>query len=63
MDVLTQEGCDLVVFDSLAIWGKIASKALGLKGVATIGHFVFDLASMNLSRRETVTMMAQFRCV
>ena len=60
MDVLTQEGCDLVVFDSLAIWGKIASKALGLKGVATIGHFVFDLASMNLSRRETVTMMTQF---
>ena len=60
MDVLTQEGCDLVVFDSLAIWGKIASKALGLKGAATIGHFVFDLASMNLSRREYVTMMAQF---
>ena len=60
MDVLTQEGCDLVVFDSLAIWGKIASKALGLKGAATIGHFVFDLASMNLSRREYVMMMTQF---
>ena len=60
MDVLTQEGCDLVVFDSLAIWGKIASKSLGLKGAATISHFVFDLASMNLSRREYVTMMTQF---
>lgn len=60
MDVLAQEGCDLVVFDSLAIWGKIAAKSLGLKGAATISHFVFDLASMKLSRREYATMMTQF---
>jgi MGT family glycosyltransferase len=60
MDVLSEEGCDLVVFDSLAIWGKIASKSLDVKGVATIGHFVFDLASMNLSLREYATMMIQF---
>jgi MGT family glycosyltransferase len=60
MDVLAQEGCDLVVFDSLAIWGKIAAKSLGLKGAPTISHFVFDLASMKLSRREYATMMTQF---
>lgn len=60
MDVLAQERCDLVIFDSLAIWGKIASKALNLKGAATIGHFVFDLASMNMSPREYMTLAAQF---
>lgn len=60
IDVLKQERCDLVMFDSLAIWGKIASQALGLKGVATIGHFVFDLAAMNLSRREYLALAAQF---
>ncbi len=60
MDVLAQERCDLVIFDSLAIWGKIASQALNVKGAATIGHFVFDLASMNLSPREYMTLAAQF---
>lgn len=60
MDVLKQAGCDLVIFDSLAIWGKIAARALDLKGAATIGHFVFDLASMNLTPREYVTLAAQF---
>lgn len=60
IEMLTQERCDLVVFDSLAIWGTIAAKASNVKGAATIGHFVFDLASMNLSLREYMTLAAQF---
>jgi MGT family glycosyltransferase len=57
---LAQEHCDLAIFDSLAIWGKIASKSLSLKAAATISHFVFDLPSMNLSFREYLTMMGHF---
>jgi MGT family glycosyltransferase len=60
IDALAQEQCDLVIFDSLAIWGKIASTSLNLKAAATISHFVFDLPSMNLSFREYVTLMGQF---
>jgi MGT family glycosyltransferase len=60
LNALAREQCDLVIFDSLAIWGKIASKSLNLKAAATISHFVFDLPSMNLSFREYLTMMGQF---
>lgn len=60
LNMLIQEQCDLAIFDSLAIWGKIASKSLNLRAAATISHFVFDLASMNLSLREYLTMMGQF---
>ena len=60
LNALAQEQCDLVIFDSLAIWGKIASKSLNLKAAATISHFVFDLPSMNLRLREYLTLMGQF---
>jgi MGT family glycosyltransferase len=60
LSALSQENSDLVIFDSLAIWGKIASTSLQLKSAATIGHFVFDLPSMKLSFREYLTMMGQF---
>lgn len=52
VNLLIQEQCNLGIFDSLAIWGKIASKSLNLRAAATISHFVFDLSSMNLSLRE-----------
>jgi MGT family glycosyltransferase len=60
LNALAQEQCDLVIFDSLAIWGKIAATSLNLKAAATISHFVFDLPSMNLSFREYLTLMGQF---
>ena len=60
LDELSREQCDLVVFDSLAIWGKIASSALHVKAAAAISHFVFDLASMNLSMPEYLSMIGQF---
>ncbi len=59
-NALAREQCDLVIFDSLAIWGKIASTSLNLKAAATISHFVFDLSSMNLRWREYLTMLGQF---
>jgi MGT family glycosyltransferase len=52
LNALAREPCDLVIFDSLAIWGKIASRSLHLKAAATISHFVFDLPSMNLRFRQ-----------
>jgi MGT family glycosyltransferase len=60
LEMLRQEECDLVVFDSLAIWGRIASRTLNLRGAATISHFVFDLSSMRLSRREYLTLIRQY---
>ena len=60
LNALAQEQCDLVIFDSLAIWGKIAATSLHLKAAASISHFVFDLPAMNLRVREYLTMMGQF---
>jgi MGT family glycosyltransferase len=60
LDELGREPCDLVVFDSLAVWGKIAARSLHRKAAATISHFVFDLRSMGLRPGEYLTMMGQF---
>src|SRR3954470_9787876 len=42
---LAREHPDLVVFDSLALWGKMATNLLDVRGAATITHFIFDVTS------------------
>lgn len=60
LDELAGADADLVVFDSLAIWGKIAATSLNIPAAATISHFVFDLRSMGLTFGELLKMMGQF---
>lgn len=42
LDELVRERPDLVIFDSIALWGKMASTQLGLAAAASIGHLVMD---------------------
>jgi hypothetical protein len=50
---LSHEKPDLVVFDAIALWGKMASTHLNLKAAASIGLFVMDqhhMKSLDLLR-------------
>jgi MGT family glycosyltransferase len=42
IDVLAREPPDLVIFDSIALWGKIAAAHRRLRAAASIGLFVLD---------------------
>jgi MGT family glycosyltransferase len=42
LDALSREAPDLVVFDSIALWGKMAATQLGLRAAASISHLVMD---------------------
>ncbi|MBT9544257.1 MAG: glycosyl transferase [Candidatus Sericytochromatia bacterium] len=54
---LRREQPDLVVFDSLALWAKIASQIMGIKAAATISHFILD--ENTLSPRDLVPLLWQ----
>jgi MGT family glycosyltransferase len=56
---LPAEHSDLIMFDSLALWGKMGATMLKVRGGASITHFVIDLpwSSMNLS--ELFRMLRQ----
>lgn len=60
LDELSREQPDLVIFDSLAVWGKIAAGELNLRAAASITHFVFDMASLGLSVRQFVTIFGLY---
>lgn len=42
LDELSQERPDLLIFDSLALWGKMAATLLNTRSVASISHFVLE---------------------
>jgi MGT family glycosyltransferase len=44
----SREKPDLVIFDSIAMWGKMATTQLGLRAAASISHFVLDERQMKL---------------
>lgn len=56
---LPAEQPDLIIFDSLALWGKMVATILNVRSGASISHFVVDLpwSSMNLS--ELFRMLRQ----
>jgi MGT family glycosyltransferase len=57
---LEREQPDVVIFDSLALWGKMATTQLNLPSIASITHFVFTLAAMDLKGSELFKMLRQF---
>lgn len=46
---LAREKPDLVIFDSIALWGKMATTQLGLRAAASISHLVMDEKHMTPS--------------
>lgn len=42
IDELGRERPDLLLFDSTALWGKVAATKLGLRAAASISHFILD---------------------
>lgn len=58
LDELAREKPDLVVFDSLALWGKMAATKLGLRAAASIGHLVMDVRHM--TGRDKLRMLRQY---
>jgi MGT family glycosyltransferase len=59
LDRLPDENADLIVFDSLAIWGKIAANRLGIRAAGSITHFIFDIATADMTLREIFKMLVQ----
>jgi MGT family glycosyltransferase len=53
----SHEKPDLVIFDSIAMWGKMAATQLGLRAAASISHFVLDEKHMKL--RDLLPMLWQ----
>jgi MGT family glycosyltransferase len=47
LDELAREAPDLVIFDAVALWGKMAATQLRLRGAASIGLFVMDERQLN----------------
>ncbi len=56
LDELQRIKPDLVIFDSLALWGKMASTQLNLPTAGSITHFIMD--TQQLGVRDLVSMFA-----
>lgn len=56
---LAAEKPDLVVFDSLALWGKMATTHLRLRAAASITHFVLDERGGDVTTRDLLTILWQ----
>lgn len=59
LDDLPPEKPDLIIFDSLALWGKMAATLLNVRAGGSISHFVLDLPLSSVSPRELLTMLRQ----
>ena len=60
LDDLAREQPDLVIFDALALWGKMAATLLNLRSAATIPIFVIEGAlEATLSPREFLRLIVQ----
>jgi MGT family glycosyltransferase len=60
LDELRREQPDLVIFDSIAAWGKMASTLLNLRAAAFITHFMFEIGyGPRMSLGEILMMLRQ----
>lgn len=57
IDELSREKPDLVVFDSIALWGKMVATHLQLRAAASIGLFVLD--ERHMRPRDMLQMVGQ----
>ena len=59
LEDLPSEAPDLIIFDSLALWGKMAATLLNVRVGATISHFIIDFPLSTLGAREVLLMLRQ----
>ncbi|MBA3533004.1 MAG: glycosyl transferase [Ardenticatenales bacterium] len=59
LDDLAREAPDLVLFDSTALWGKMACNILSLRDASSISTLVLDLPSAAMSPREMLGLLRQ----
>jgi hypothetical protein len=59
LDELRREKPDLVVFDSIALWGKMAAARLGLRAAASISHLVMD--EKHMGPLDLLKMLAKYQ--
>ena len=52
VDELRRESPALVIFDGVALWGRMAASAVNARAVASICQFSFDLSSLHMQPRE-----------
>jgi MGT family glycosyltransferase len=57
IDELEREKPDLVIFDSIAMWGKMATALLELRAAASISHFIMDERQATV--RDILLMLRQ----
>jgi len=58
LDELAREKPDLVIFDSIALWGKMATTQLGMRAAAFISHLVMD--EKHMTPRDLLRMLLQY---
>lgn len=58
LDEFGREKPDLVVFDSIAVWGKMAANQLRLRAAASIGHLVMD--EKHMKPGDVLQMIGQY---
>lgn len=57
LDEFSRERPDLVIFDSIALWGKMAATQLDLRAAASITHFVMD--ERHMTWRDLLSLLRQ----
>lgn len=57
LDALPREQPDLIIFDSIALWGKMAATQLRVRAAASISHFVMD--ERHITPRDLLRMLPQ----
>lgn len=61
VDVVGWEKPDLVVFDSLASWGKVAAQKVGVRSIASISTFVVNAKAMGkIPAKQLFALMRDF---
>jgi MGT family glycosyltransferase len=59
LDELRGERPDLIVFDSTALWGRMAATLLGAPAAGSISTFVFDLKTGGATWRDVLLLLRQ----
>lgn len=59
LEELRRERPDLVVFDSTAVWGRMAATLLGLRAAGSISTFVFEERTEGVTWRDTLWLLRQ----
>jgi MGT family glycosyltransferase len=59
LEELRRERPDLLVFDSTALWGRMAATLLGVRSAGSITTFVFDEGTAGIGWRDLLALLRQ----